>query len=181
MVSKTDLAALLERQDWGKAEKLLRKAAKDRRAPADVFYNLALVLEAAGKPEQRKAWLTKAVARRPDYARAWFELGRAHLEAADVLSAKDAFQKACQLDPEDRDARLNMGRIALRLCDWDLAETCYAQSDDSEARVALYRIAAERGTPAGAARDHLLEHKTMRAEALRAMTRVAKGALPLRF
>ena len=68
--------AAIGRADWPKAEATLRRLVKMRHAPAEAHYNLAQVLLQVGKPEQAGSWLRQAVAARPDYAAAWFELGR---------------------------------------------------------------------------------------------------------
>ncbi|WP_299966363.1 tetratricopeptide repeat protein [uncultured Roseobacter sp.] len=181
MVDLATLPALLAAQDWPRAEKLLRRAAQKRDAPAEVFYNLAKVLEALDKPEQSRRWLKRAVTQRPGYASAWFELGRAALASRDLPAARDAFARAARLDPADADARRSLGRVALRLCDWDLAAQCFEGGEDTEARHARYRIAAETGQAQAADRAALWSDGSARALTLRTLTRVARGTLPLRL
>ena len=114
MTELSKLPALLQAQDWPRAEALLRKAAQSKSASAEVYYNLAKVLEAAGKSEQRHVWLKRAVAARSDYAIAWYELGRVALGRGDCSSAAQSFDKAFALAPEDADARRMAARLALR-------------------------------------------------------------------
>ncbi|QFT98649.1 Anaphase-promoting complex, cyclosome, subunit 3 [Roseovarius sp. THAF8] len=179
MADLSRLPALLQAEDWAAAERLLRRAANAKSAPAEVFYNLAKVLEESGKSGQRVQWLRRAVLRRSDYAKAWFELGRAELEALDLRAAHRAFDKAHKLDPGDSDARRMFARLCLRLGQWDKAETAFGNAEDAEARLARYRIAAETGRSTRADRHALLLDQSLRPQALKALTRTAKGAIPL--
>lgn len=181
MAQLSDLPQLIEAQDWTAAERVLRKAAAVKGAPAEIFYNLAKVLEHAGKPDQRLAWLKRAVAKRPGYALAWFELGRAILEAGDVAHARDAYQKAWDNDPTDTDARRMVARLSIRLGQWDDAGAALQDDQDPEARLARYRVVAETGGASVADRDALLQDAALRPEALRTLTRVSKGSLNLRL
>ncbi|SMX27510.1 Tetratricopeptide repeat protein [Pelagimonas phthalicica] len=181
MADLSALPSFLQAQDWEKAEQLLRRAAKAEAAPAEVFYNLAKVLEAAGKPRQRKVWLQRAIQARPGYGLAWFELGRISLEEDDLEAAWLAFSRVAALDPSDGDARRNLGRVALRLGYWDDARLAFMGATDREAKEAQYRIASEMGEDTTALRDELLQDKENRAETLRSLTRASKGSLPLRL
>ena len=179
MAGLAKLPKLLQSGDWSEAERILRRAAKSKSAEAEVFYNLAKVLEQNGKHGQRAQWLKRAVLRRPNYARAWYELGRAELEALDLNGAHKAFGKAYALDPADADARRMFARLSLRLGLWDKAEAAFGDADDTEARLARYRITAETGRSTRADREELLKDPGFRPEALKALTRTAKGAVPL--
>lgn len=173
------LPALLAAEDWPAAERLLRRLAKAKVPPPAVFYNLAKVLEAAGKPEQMKHWLERAVAANPVYGLAWFELGRVALDRSALDDALAAFLRASELMPADADTQRNLGRVALRLGDWDRAVHCFAAQDDPEARLARYRIAAETGENSKDLRDALLAERAWRPEVIKTLTRTAKGSVPL--
>lgn len=181
MAKLEDLPRLIQSQDWATAERVLRKAAQGKSASAEVFYNLAKVLEQVGKPEQRAAWLKRAVARRPDYALAWFELGRIALEDGESDAALKAYQKAWEGDPSDSDARRMVARLSLRLGRWEAAERALQDDEDTEAMMLRYRIAAEMGDATPALRDELLQDAATRPDALRTLTRVAKGSVSLRL
>ncbi len=181
MTDLSDLPDLLRAKNWPRAEALLRRAAKSKSVSAEVFYNLDKVLEAAGKHAQREVWLKRAVSKAPDYANAWFELGRVAIDNGDLKLARNAFTKAVELAPDDRDARRTLGRVALRFCDWTTAEKAFAEGQDTEARMARFRIAAETGNLTREERDALLADVSIRPDVLRTMTRVAKGSLPLRL
>lgn len=177
MASISKLPDLLAASDWVGAERVLRRAAGRTGAGADVFYNLALVLGRAGKGAQAGSWLRRAVKARPGYMAAWFELGRWCLDAGDLTGALEGFQTASGLALEDVDAKRNLGRVALRLGRWDVAVAAF-DADDTEARIARYRIAAETGEDASGLLDNLLDTAPRQA-VLKAMTRTAKGRIPL--
>jgi tetratricopeptide (TPR) repeat protein len=177
------LARALARQDWGEAERLLRRAARRTGAPAAVFYNLAKVLEAQGKGDQRLAWLRRATAADPAHADAWFETGRALVATADLAAAERAFARAAALDPTAVDAWRMLARVRLRLGHWAAAREAFARAGpaDAEARLAAYRIACELGEPALALRDALLADPALRPAMLRTLGQTARGRLPLRL
>ncbi len=181
MTHQADLQALLAAQDWPGAERLLRRAAKSKSANASTYYNLGKVLEVAGKPEQSGAWYKKAVSADPGHANAWFELGRWAIDGRDWPLAAKAFAKAAALAPDDPDAWRNLGRVTLRLGHWDQAQVAWARFDDDEARLAQYRIAAERGKDTSVLRAALLRDPALRPEVLKTLVRTAKGRVPLQF
>ncbi|MGJ8589896.1 MAG: tetratricopeptide repeat protein [Yoonia sp.] len=179
MKDQNSLPALLAAKDWPAAERLLRRLAKGKAPQPAVFYNLAKVLEAGGKPDQMKHWLERAVAANPSYGVAWFELGRITLDHGALADALTAFLRASALMPDDADTRRNLGRVALRLGDWDRAAECFAAKSDPEARLARYRIAAETRSDTSGLRDALLAERGLRPEVIKTLTRTAKGSVPL--
>lgn len=181
MADLTPLPRLIQTRDWTGAEALLRAAAAEAQAPAEVFYNLAKVLEARGNWDQAGPWLDRAVAARDGYAIAWFELGRWATDFGEFPKAFTAFGRVVDLDPQDADARRNLGRVALRLGEWDIAQTMFAGQSDVEAQIALYRAAAERGEDARDRLDQLLALTDDRPAVFKAMFRTAKGRVPLRL
>lgn len=174
------LPGLIVRQDWAAAERLLRRAAQGQGATAPVFYNLAKVLEAQGKPDQRLHWLRRAVARDPAHPAAWFEIGRALLALPDLAGAEAAYARAALLDPSDAEAWGALWPLRLRLGDWAGARAALATLPDTPAtRAARYRIACELGEAPDPA--PLLADPAGRPEALKALTRVSRGRMPLRL
>ncbi len=173
------LPALLAAKDWSAAERLLRRLSRGKLPPPAVFYNLAKVLEAAGKPDQMKHWLERAVTADPSYGLAWFELGRIALGRNALDDALAAFLRASAFMPQDADTQHNLGRVALRLGNWDRAAACFAAHDDPEARLARYRIAAETGSNIRDLRNALLAERGLRPEVIKTLTRTAKGSVPL--
>ncbi|MEL6196366.1 MAG: tetratricopeptide repeat protein, partial [Pseudomonadota bacterium] len=83
--------------------------------------------------------------------------------------------------PSDADARLNLARLVLRLGDWEKAEALWRSIDADEAKPALFRAAAEMGEQAQARRllEEMMAEPQLRPAALKAMTRTAKGQIPL--
>lgn len=181
MARLSDLPTLVQTRQWKAAETLLRRQAAKPAATADIFYNLAKVLEADGRGRQARCWLEKAVAARPDYAAAWFELGRWFLADDQLRSAYAAFASAARHAPHDADAKRNLGRLALRLGEWETARSAWSAIDDVEAQCARYRITVETGNDAGQQLDALLEMSGARPVVLKAMTRTARGRIPLRL
>lgn len=190
MTDLADLPRLLATRQWDAAERLLRQAAARPGAPAAVHYNLGKVLEVKGASAPRVPCYRRAVAADPRHAAAWFELGRALLAEAEaqgiappLAEAEGAFARAAALTPADRDAWRMLLRLRLRLGDWAGVEAaCRHLPRDGETATAAYRAAAEQGHPdAAALRAALLADPALRPEALKALTRVARGAVPLRI
>ena len=121
-----DLGRLLAEEDWSNAERVLRRAAKAGDAPAQVPYNLAMVLQKQGKQRPSGQWLKSALAKDPAYQAAWFELGRWAVAEQDLEQAEKAFARAVDLDQADMDAHRNLGRVALRRGNWDLAAEAFS-------------------------------------------------------
>jgi len=167
--------------DWPKAEVTLRRLVKQRAAPPEAAYNLAQVLLRAGKPEQAGHWLRQAIALRPDYATAWFELGRWELDRGAFADARDTFARAAALAPEDNDAWRNLARIAERLGDFGTARDAWSRLPDPEARAGILRALLELRDPAAEAlRAELWKDLAQRPLVLRAITRASAGRLPLK-
>ena len=184
MTDLSPLGALIAAQDWAGAERLLRAAATAPNAPAAVFYNLAKVLEAAGQDAERRDWLQRAVAADPGYAIAWFELARAALAEDALEAAQDGFARAWALAPQDGDAALSLARVALRRGDWaEALRAAQPLGPLAEARAIRYRALCETGQRAAAQEEMaaLLAVPNARPHALKALTRVAHGRLPLRL
>ncbi len=178
------MAAIRDRQ-WPKAEALLRRLARGKDVPPQVPYNLALVLRELGKPRQVGHWLGEAVRLKPDYAAAWFELGRCRLdEAGDMAGARDAFAEAARHDPTDADAWRNLARISARLGDHAAARDAWRQAlairDDIEDRVGLVQALLELRDPdADALLKVLWTQPASRAYLLKALTHSSAGTLTL--
>ena len=181
MATLADLPKLFAATDWGTAERLLRKAAKNKRAPAEVHFNLGKVLEAQGRKAQAITFFKRAAALKPGYAPAWAEMGRMMMDTGDLDGALPVLEKAAKLDPSDRFAPRNIGRVAMQLGLWEKAEAIYAGQDDDEAVMMLYRCAAEqRRNSAREMLDEVLAQPERRPLALRMMVRTARGSIPRR-
>lgn len=180
------LSSALMQEDWSTAERLLRQWAKKKSAPATVFFNLAQVLVRSGKSAQAGAWYRKALAVNPDHGDAWCEYGAWRLERGEAAQAANCFAKALALRGWDPDALRGAARSAMRLGDWRTASARWTTvletaAEDEEASVGLLRAALETGDPIAAdLREALAARPSARPALLKALTRTAKGSIPLR-
>lgn len=170
----------LANADWVQAEALLLAASAQRDPPAAIYYNLGKVLEAKGDYLASGPWFEKAVRADKQYTMAWFELGRWALVHQAYEQAMLAFAEASLLDPADSDARRNHARAALRCGEWETAEASWHPFDDLEAQIARYRIRVESGKDGIGELSALLARRDARTAIFDAMTRTAKGSIPLR-
>lgn len=179
------LAAAISAEDWGKAERLLRRAAVKKGAPAQVFFNLGQVLVRSGQAEQAGHWYQRAAQADPSYVNAWCELGAWRAERSAHADALTAFQRALSLAPSDRDALRGAARSATKLCDWAVAAACWralaSDPEDAEAALGALRAALEMGDPAAAEmRARLAQSPALRPGLIKTITRTARGSAPLR-
>lgn len=182
MSSVEKLNRALGAGDWKTADEILSRLAKKAPSDAALLYNLGRVKMERGQWPAARTWLRKALAQAPSHTHAWFELGRTELELGDLEAAQQGFARAVTLDPADADARLNLARIALRLGDYPAVREALAPlaGQSAEVDTLRYRAASELGLPeAGGEATALWSRKGARAEALKALTRVAKGRLQL--
>lgn len=180
MSKPTALQVALAKGDWAQAEALLLTEATQGEPPAAVCYNLGKVLEAKGDYLASGPWFEKAIAADKQYAIAWFELGRWALAHHAYEKAMLAFAEASSLDPDDSDAQRNHARAALRCGEWETAEASWHSFDDLESQIARYRILVESGRDGVGELSALLARRDARAAIFDAMTRTAKGSIPLR-
>ena len=175
------LAHSLQTGAWHEADRLLAPLTGADTAHPSMLYNHGKVLMELGRMAEARVLLQRAVRALPGHAAAWFELGRAALAVEDFPTAFEAFSRALELEPGDTDARRNLGRVALRLGRYSQARAAWtALRGDAEADLALYRIAAETGDPSAARqRRTLLDTHPDRAQVIRTLVRVSKGAIPL--
>lgn len=175
MVDLGPLPALLAARDWPRAERLLRRAAREKAPPAQVFYNLAKVLIEAGKAEQAGQWLRRALRVDPRYANAWFELGRWAIAQRDYAQAQDAFTRVLDLESNDLSAARNLLALAQRRGDASAMARACTVLPEGETDAARYRLAAESGAAGFAeARSYLAKHPGD----LRTLTQPRRGVLP---
>lgn len=179
-MTTTSLINAISSGDWFKAERLLRREAAKRSAPAEIHYNLGKVLLEQGNAKSAIPSLRKAVSRKAGYQSAWFELGRAAVLVRDYALAEKSFARAAALDPTDADARLNLARVAVRRGSWRAALTASSDLGGPEVAALRYRALAELRSPAASSElSAMLEDAAMKPFAIRAMTRTSKGSIPL--
>lgn len=172
-------------EDWPAAERALRKASKSKDATPEVFYNFAKVLVLQGKNRQAAAAFERAIAMRPAYSAAWFELGRLHIEERAFAQARDAFARVTSLTPDDTDALEYLAVLSERLGDFETSTQAWQvvlnrEPGHAAAQLGLLRAALERRQDAvdGMA-EALLSKKATRAAATTLLSRTSRGWLRL--
>lgn len=97
--------------------------------PGDPATQIALaVLQCdLGNPQAGVEALTHVLARHPDVADTWHELGRAHWQVGDMQAAKQAFAKADALATESKTPRTSLANLSEEV---DPPETVLALYDD---------------------------------------------------
>lgn len=78
-------------------------------------HNLACVYQALGRQADAERLSLETLARKPDYADAWFVLARAQAAQNRDREALASYQRAVSLDPAHFDATLGMGEVLLRM------------------------------------------------------------------
>ena len=84
----------LEEAQWH-----LRQALELEPQHASVHYNLGNNLKVKGRYEEAIVHYKQSIARRPDFGDAWNNMGVAFAERGDLDAARDAYQKAVEVDP----------------------------------------------------------------------------------
>jgi tetratricopeptide (TPR) repeat protein len=89
-------------------------------APKDAkkSFDRGLAASKKGKPEDGAKEFEAAVKAYPQYADAWYELGRARLEMKAADSAHEAFAKAMEIDPKLVGPQVELGLMAGQKHDW---------------------------------------------------------------
>lgn len=78
--------------------------------------NLGDVYLRVGNRERATVYFKKAVEIRPDYGDAWFELGNIYMVRGRLGLALDAFLKASEANPEDKEAQASARAATEKLC-----------------------------------------------------------------
>ncbi len=81
--------------------------------------NLGDVCLRLGDPDRAAVYFKKALATRPDYGDAWFELGNVYRGKGLSGLALDAYLKAFESNPDDREAKVAAEETTRRLCEND--------------------------------------------------------------
>ena len=118
--------------DFATAESAFREALKASPANALVHFNLGLTLLSLDRPVDAVEHLRRAVEIQSDLAHAWLALGTAHHRLGRLDASERAFRKAASWDPQQVEARHNLGIVLA------------SQSRHSEAESALREAAALR-------------------------------------
>ena len=89
------LAAIaIEQQEYEQALKLHKQLLESEEPSADLFYNLGLLSQKRGHPQDAVRYYQRALALQPDSARALMNLGHALASLGKHEEAQDAWQTA---------------------------------------------------------------------------------------
>jgi tetratricopeptide (TPR) repeat protein len=102
---------LLRQGDYRTAEPLLRALLARDPNHADALFNLGMMLSDQRHLEEATALLHRYVDRVPDSSQGWTALGVAYLRKDDTEGARNAFESALEIDPENAYALRNMGAL----------------------------------------------------------------------
>lgn len=139
-----------------RARELWLEAARTHARPGELLRVAARDLVARGRVDLAEALLAQAAAARPDAAHVWRELGRQHLVARRPADARNALERAVDLDPrvgglELGDAFLAEGRADSALLAWQRALGATAdRRERAELQHRIARALASRGDEVGA-------------------------------
>ena len=90
----------MKRNDLENAEKFFKKSIEtDEKDPA-LAYNVAEILFVGGKTEEAIKYYKLAVKIKPDWAKAYKQMGYALLNKGDIEEAINSFKKFMELDPD---------------------------------------------------------------------------------
>lgn len=104
--------------------------ADDATKKAVAAYNKGIEYLNAAQFKQAKDKFQEAIDAKPDYAKAYTKLGKAHLEMAEIQPAQTATRKALSLDPKDDEAHFDQGEIYRETKNYPAAEDSYHKSID---------------------------------------------------
>ena len=102
----------------GDAEAAFRAALQAQGAPADVWRNLALLLQRQGRRQESIAAYRSALTADPQAVLAWTGYGTLLLEDGDAEEARRALIRAVEIDPRLPDARYNLAFALSALGDY---------------------------------------------------------------
>ena len=79
-----------------------------------IFFKLGEFLRKEGELDEAIEVLRTGIKQHPRYVAAWVSLGRAQLDNGDADGAREALDRALQLDPENAVAARAMGEAAIK-------------------------------------------------------------------
>lgn len=155
--------AVASRQ-WGDvdvAERALRKAIELRREFPEAHFVLGLLLgDRVGFEHLGLSEFQTAIAQRPGYAEAHFNIGIVHWKADDGERALAAFRRAIELNPESAEYRARLGQALVRLdrlpeAIEELKSAVESDPESFDAHYQLGRALLRQGVDREAARRHI--------------------------
>jgi tetratricopeptide (TPR) repeat protein len=124
---------LFAAEQFSRAQEKLEEALRQRPDSKLLHFNLGAVLFRLGDFEGALAQFQGALGDADDRfaAKVYYNIGNCQVRLQRLRLALDAFKKAVKLDPEDRDARVNLEFVATALAKGELsqrAKDAYAQA-----------------------------------------------------
>lgn len=110
----SEIRQLLQQARYPDAAAACREALAEAPEHADLRMLMGLCEEAAGRPEQGRAWIEKALEKQPEHPAAGFHLGRLLLIEGRDEEARDALERCIAVDPNHAAARTLVARIEQR-------------------------------------------------------------------
>jgi tetratricopeptide (TPR) repeat protein len=86
--------------------------------PARKAFEKGMGLVKKKKPEEAVGSLQEAVNLYPEYASAWYELGKLQVDRGDIEAAHQSFASAAKAEPRWPDPLLQLSRLAVEARDW---------------------------------------------------------------
>ncbi len=130
-------AAYKKKGDLAKAEVSMRKAVELDPGFLDGYVGLATLLAESGKQDQAIEAIRQGIAANPQSGRLQFALGVLAEGKGDPATAKEAFLKVEQLDPQNVEAQYHLATVALNMND----------KAEAIARLEKFVATAPAGTP----------------------------------
>lgn len=100
MIAKLEL----ERGNFEAGKEALSKAPEETLTDPMPYLNMGILYYNKGKTAEAEQFFTKAIAKKPDLADAYYYRGLARYQAKQIATAKADFQKYLELDPQGSDA-----------------------------------------------------------------------------
>jgi Flp pilus assembly protein TadD len=129
--------AYRKKGDLAKAEAAMRKACELDPAFVDGYVGLATLLAESGKPDQAIEVVRQGAAANAQSGRLQYALGVLAEGKGDTATAKQAFLKAEELDPQNVETQYHLATVALNMND----------KDEAVARLEKFVATAPAGTP----------------------------------
>lgn len=107
--------ALFREQNYQEGESLLRQALGKDPSLGTVHYNLGLLYNLQGHPDQAKQHLEVAAGLLPEKAEVYYQLGTALTRLNELAEAEKALRRALELSPENQEALYALGTLVRRL------------------------------------------------------------------
>jgi tetratricopeptide (TPR) repeat protein len=124
------LGAALLRQDLFTEARAALQASLSLKADPDTEYLIGMSLEKEGNRAAAIETFRKVVTSRADHAAAHAALGAAYREGGRYIEAREALERAIELDPNDLRANYQLGLVYAKLGEKEAATKMFARADE---------------------------------------------------